>query len=167
MGNNSYQPHICINCQGWESNQLGGFVIGQKNLSTNQKVQEYMVPPSSFASISNDKQIYEWRLKNGGRNNLIQVLQVNIPERKHSCCCYAPGRASIITEDILKVDHIGRLDPFQVTNLINDWITGIYHLYKQFGYFTVEGGILGWNNRLIGKVWINPNYSVNTTHQKI
>ena len=71
MGNNSYQPHTCINCQGWESTQLSPLHIVHRNPYTNQRIQEHIVPASSFASISNDKSIYEWRLKNGGRDNLI------------------------------------------------------------------------------------------------
>ena len=79
MGNNSYQPQICFNCQQWQSIQVSQSRFHHQNPYTNQKIMEDRVPLSTPRSISDDYSIYEWRVKNHGRNNLVEVFQINIP----------------------------------------------------------------------------------------
>lgn len=54
-----------------------------------------------------------------------------------------------------------------ILSLICDWINGFHTLYQHFGYVDIEEGMLGWNSRKIGKVWVNSNFALNYPHQKV
>jgi hypothetical protein len=52
-------------------------------------------------------------------------------------------------------------------SIIYDWISGFRVLFQHFGFSMIEEGMLGWNSRQIGKVWVNSNFAINHPYQKV